>query len=147
MRITDPRWPAVREVARRLLRLDNLKVCGPSWMEPEIDELNLMMGDKLPARLMFPSYEFCEEGILHVLDATTLTPLAQVGGSEPNTTILWLPMQTRVAWEAIKTTCVDLLEAGYPGCIGCAGPEAELEWDEIQHRRAVNYEGKNADMK
>jgi hypothetical protein len=28
----------------------------------------------------------------------------------------------------------DLLDAGYPGCIGCAGPGAEGEWDEISQR-------------
>ena len=30
--------------------------------------------------------------------------------------------------------CRELLEAGYPGCIGCGGPNSELPWNEVKNR-------------
>ena len=40
-------------------------------------------------------------------------------------------------WPRLKKIIFDLAEAGYPGCIGCAGPAAELPWDEISSRSKI----------
>ena len=48
MRITDPRWPAVRELARTLLRTEALVVEGPPWLESIVHELIVRLGDVQP---------------------------------------------------------------------------------------------------
>ena len=45
MRITDSRWPAVRELARIVLRTEELRVVGPAWMEGEVNDLALRLAD------------------------------------------------------------------------------------------------------
>ena len=40
-------------------------------------------------------------------------------------------------WSRFLRVLVDLANAGYPGCVGCAGPAAELPWDEMQSRRRL----------
>jgi hypothetical protein len=137
MRISDPRWPAVREVARRWLRMEHIILRGPSWLEHEVNELNLIMSDKLPARMIFPEFELVEGDVLRFIDASEQKTVAEVTFQSPEMSVVWLPMETTEAWNALKSTCLDLLEAGYPGCVGCAGPEAEWDWDEANHRREM----------
>ncbi|DAC57316.1 MAG TPA: hypothetical protein D7I08_05955, partial [Candidatus Poseidoniales archaeon] len=56
MRVSDPRWPAVRELARTLLRTQSLRVVGPSWLEQELQPLTLKLSDVQPARTEFPTF-------------------------------------------------------------------------------------------
>ena len=137
MRITDPRWPAVREAARLLLREENIVVQGPDWIEPELHALGVLMGDRLPSRLHFPSCLSDFDEPLAILRTSTLELLVQCNESEPPLGVVWIPLEARAAWEAIKATAIDLLEAGYPGCVGCAGKEAEQPWDEEANRKRL----------
>jgi hypothetical protein len=137
MRITDPRWPAVREAARRLVREPNALIQGPDWLEQEVHSLGVVMGDKLPARLTFPSCLPVSDQPIALLDGTTHRIVVQCSQDEPPPEVVWIPLEGRAAWEAIKTTALDLIRAGYPGCVGCAGSEAEQPWDESQNRQAL----------
>lgn len=58
--------------------------------------------------------------------------MADFGADEPDVEVCWVPLCN---WADFFEQVTDLLEAGYPGCIGCAGPGAEGEWNETARRR------------
>ena len=53
--------------------------------------------------------------------------------------ICWVPTPILVS---LKEQVLDLLAAGYPGCIGCGGPGSEEEWNESL-RRSEPIEAEN----
>ena len=61
--------------------------------------------------------------------------MADFGADEPDMEVCWVPLCN---WADFFEQVTDLLEAGYPGCIGCAGPGAEGEWNETSRRRQFN---------
>ena len=135
MRITDPRWPAVREFARTLLRTEALVVEGPPWLETLVHHMNARLGDVQPSRTRFPSYESTSEPRISLRSPMNDQTLAQCSMEEPSIDVVWLPMETRDGWAALWAVSVDLLDAGYPGCLGCGGPHTEGEWDERGSRQ------------
>jgi len=137
MRITDPRWPAVREAARILLREENVALEGPDWLDAELHQLSITMGDRLPSRLQFPSCLPDHMGALSFYEAASMRMLVRCDFAEPPPGVVWIPLRTAEAWAAIKSTALDLMEAGYPGCVGCAGKEAEVPWDETANRERL----------
>ena len=68
MRISDPRWPAVRELARIILRTEELVVTGPEWLESHILNLGLRLADVQPARTTFPAFVSNTEGEIQLVD-------------------------------------------------------------------------------
>jgi hypothetical protein len=123
MQMSDVRWPSLREAARRFLKTESCVL----W----VDKINIQsatylvqsIADHIPARLQFPQIEI---GILGVEN------LFQIGGDKPNAETCWVP---NCGWADFEEQVLELLEAGYPGCVGCAGPGAETEWDEHSRRR------------
>jgi len=140
MRITDRRWPAVREAARRLVREANIVVRGPVWLEEELHELSVHMGDRLPSRTAFPTWLASPQEQLAMFDGETNRVLVQCSSAEPPEDVVWIPLDSSEAWHAIKATALDLIDAGYPGCIGCAGAEDEQPWDERTSRENLSNE-------
>jgi hypothetical protein len=54
-----------------------------------------------------------------------------------NLDIVWVPIardELEKVWLSFEQIVSDLLSAGYPGCIDCAGPAATEPWDEAQSR-------------
>ena len=142
VRIQDPMWPAVREVARRILREDSLVIqAGESYMQ-ELDSLILAMGDAQPARLAFPTIQLTQSSMIEITQQhpTSLQPLhlARLGTEEPEPEVCWIPLATNEAWNCVLEACHELLAAGYPGCVGCGGPNSEEEWDEAKSRENWN---------
>ena len=133
-------WPAVREAARRILREDSLIIRTPTRFGEEIERLILMMGDAQPSRLSFPAVIEVDApsiDVEQVIEAPAeLTHLARLGPEEPPVDVCWIPLDADDAWAAILEACEDLLEAGYPGCVGCGGPNSELPWDEEKFRQS-----------
>ena len=70
-----------------------------------------------------------------MVDAETNRVLVLCSFTEPHHDVVWIPLETHEAWQAIKSTAMDLIDAGYPGCIGCAAAEAERPWDEKTNRK------------
>ncbi len=121
--MTDVRWPSLREAARRFLKSES---CILSVKEKDIESANILIqaiADHIPARLEFP---------LLKIGSLSAEGIFQIGGEEPADTICWVP---RCGWTDFEQQVLDLLQAGYPGCVGCAGPGAEGEWDEAARRR------------
>jgi hypothetical protein len=120
--MTDPRWPSLREAARRFLKAEGCVLSVPKEYFQQAWELVQLISDNIPARLLLPTLV---EGDMFV------TGLFQLGGDEPDVNTCWIPNCT---WNDFYVQVVDLLEAGYPGCIGCGGPGAEEEWNEASRR-------------
>lgn len=138
MRITDPRWPAARELSRIILRTDGITIHGPSWMKQTVHDLGIRLGDVQPSRTMFPAFSVHERD--EILIAITSPPqtLAICGPNEPSIEVMWLPMNPREAWDTLASMTDDLLQAGYPGCLGCGGPQSEQPWNETKSRKSMN---------
>lgn len=136
MRLTDPKWPAVREFSRRILREEGIQLISPLNFEEDHVNLLRMMSDKLPARLDFPELMFHDVDVMVVRQIynNKWEEIMRVGLEEPPADVLWIPLEASKAWSTIWLTLKELLEAGYPGCLGCGGPASEEPWDEAKNR-------------
>ena len=137
MRISDPRWPAVREWARTLLRTEDLVVEGPDWLQASVHDLSLRLADVQPARTMFPRFVLGNQDAISMIVPETGAVLGRCSLDEPGPETVWILMEPTEAWAAISTITDDLLRAGYPGCLGCGGPHTEGAWDERSSRQAM----------
>ena len=138
MRIDDPMWPAVREAARRILRDEGLSLHLPMEFENQADELILAMADAQPSKLEFPQIETHELDSVDVYgpeDTSLARHSIRLGVSEPSPDTCWIPLEATIAWGHVLSACHELLVAGYPGCVGCGGPNSEDPWDEHQSRQ------------
>ena len=122
MDMSDPRWPSLREAARRFLREDGCTLSVPEGLEKDAWAIVQMIADHVPSKLDLPKVVNGELAIIG---------LAQIGGLEPPLDICWVP---NCGWIEFSEQVLDLLKAGYPGCIGCGGPGAEEEWNEEVRR-------------
>ncbi len=118
MDMSDPRWPSLREAARRFLRIDGCTLSVPEGLEKDAWDIVQMIADNVPSKLDLPKV---------VNGELAIVGFAQIGGIEPPLDICWVP---NCGWSEFAEQVLDLLEAGYPGCIGCGGPGAEEEWNE-----------------
>ena len=116
--MSDPRWPSLREAARRFLRIDGCTLSVPEGLEKNAWDIVQMIADNVPSKLDLPKV---------VNGELAIVGLAQIGGIEPPLDICWVP---NCGWSEFAEQVLDLLDAGYPGCIGCGGPGAEEEWNE-----------------
>ena len=137
MRISDPRWPAVREWARTLLRTEDLILEGPPWLRASVHDLSLRLADVQPARTMFPHFVLGNEDAISMIVPETGDVIGRCSLDEPGPETVWILMEPTEAWAAISTITDDLLSAGYPGCLGCGGPHTEGAWDERSSRQAM----------
>ncbi|MEL0312731.1 MAG: hypothetical protein VXA43_05015 [Candidatus Poseidoniales archaeon] len=137
MRISDTRWPVVRELARILLRTDELTVQGPVWLEQSVQNLALRLADVQPARTRFPQFNPGDQDAISMIVPETSDVLGRCCLDEPGIETVWLLMEPTEAWAAISTITDDLLRAGYPGCLGCGGPHTESAWDERASRQSM----------
>ena len=144
MRITDPAWPAVQEAARMILKEGVSSIMAPEEYHKNLNTLVLKMGDTMPARQQFPQIISIEMDviILNGNPALEKSPMLYCGPEvmfdHPST--LWIPYAASELMDLLLQSMDDLLEAGYPGCLGCGGPGAEEEWDERASRRRMNLE-------
>jgi len=135
MRITDPQWPALREASRRILRLKEIRITIPTEYHSITNEMILGLGEKQPARLTFPQIT---EGTGIAVEMLTLEEeldgvIMQISHYEPDSDILWIK-GGNILWLDIIDACEELLSAGYPGCVGCGGPNSEQKWNESNQR-------------
>ena len=138
MRIDDPLWPVVRETSRQLLRSTQIHLEIPPEFQKDIEAILLEISDYQPAKTQFPTFstsmrnDVCmyerdkETGNLHLI--------AYIGTEEPESDVRWIKMSVLDGWKEVVLSCRELHEAGYPGCIGCGGPNSELPWEEHKSR-------------
>jgi hypothetical protein len=138
VRIDDPLWPVVRETSRVLLRRDNLHLEIPVEFKEDIESLFLEMSDYQPAKLHVPTFEISLRNDVCISqreqEGGELQMIGYIGMEEPGQNVRWVKMPTYEGWKEVISACHELHEAGYPGCIGCGGPNSELPWDENKSR-------------
>ena len=135
----DARAPTVAELARRLLRTDSLQLEVPMFLEESAIDLSLHVSDSLPSLLREP--KVVSDSGWNYLSLKTEVLIGRIGGPEPEIEVCWIPCddsEVRQIWEMIVDSVKELLVAGYPGCIGCAGPAATEPWDESGSRARLN---------
>jgi len=120
---------AISELARRTLRSGGVTVRTKDAGRLSVESLSVLISDLAPSVISgADAVESDEEGIEIVLDGE---PGGLIGGPEPRTLeCVWIPGVPDDLWRKYRNSVLDLAAAGYPGCIGCAGPAAELPWDE-----------------
>ncbi len=128
MDITDVRWPSLREAARRFLREDGCILSVPEKYEKEAWDLVQKISDFVPSKIDLPSV---------VIGDLSVLGLAKIGGKRPGLEICWVPNS---GWHDFEEQVLDLLNAGYPGCVGCGGPGSEGDWDESSRRAEIEAE-------
>ncbi len=155
----SPQWFSLREAARRLIRIENTSILIPQSLTEDANQIISQMVDHLPQRLHLPQIIPNDTLLTDEFLKPTSAPLNQVplkgtvsgvieicqdgevivriGGDEPPIAACWIPTLKNnliELWQVFIEHTDDLLHAGYPGCIGCAGPGAEEEWDEKVRR-------------
>jgi hypothetical protein len=130
----DAHSPSIAEAARRLLREEGSVLHLPLQLEQAGHDLALQISDALPKMLREPKVR-CDAEWKYICIYVAGRLSVRIGGPEPSLETCWVPGEQAESWPRFVATAIDLLAAGYPGCIGCAGPAAEGEWQE-QARRA-----------
>lgn len=138
MRMDNDLWPVVRESARRVLRLENISIKLPHKLKSSFQELCDEISQHIPSRLIFPEAEFGEWESIEIKLREPENDLTEVivviGMIEPDENICWIEYDINQGWKWLLESCYDLLEAGYPGCVGCGGPNSEEPWNEQDYR-------------
>ncbi|MBQ58930.1 MAG: hypothetical protein CMA66_00075 [Euryarchaeota archaeon] len=137
--MNHPLWPVVREAARRIVRLENLEIYAPNEFRESINELSSKISDHIPQRANFPKHVVDKENNIKIYDYCKKVPklIIEVGLAEPEMDVCWVKMTSEVGFTAIIDSCLQLLEAGYPGCIGCDDSIQEGRWDEKKFRNSL----------
>ena len=118
----DERWQSLREAARRFLKAEGCALQVSRENLVNAHKIVQAIADNIPSRINLPTISEGELGV---------AGLFQIGGDEPALQTCWVPDGT---FEEFAEQVLDLLEAGYPGCVGCAGPGAEGVWNERSRR-------------
>jgi len=126
---------AISELARRTLRSPDVTFEANKRFSSEISVLSTTLSDASPA---------LDIGLHHIeveIDAITINLAnyhgGRIGGEVPDDEEIWIPGDIPKIWTRYLKVMLDLAIAGYPGCVGCAGPAAEIPWDESLSRRRL----------
>ena len=122
------------EISRRALRSEKLKFSFDKTIKIDLQNLSNVISDSAPSIII----EMKKDGA-GMKDQIEIfnygKRIGLISHSEPeNMDCLWIPSETSTFWRDFENRVSDLVEAGYPGCIGCGGPGSEDEWDEKQNR-------------
>ncbi len=124
---------ALSELARRILRSSGVNIIHNGDLEDEIESLCNDLSDKAPKIIFGVSSEIkntldiyfenkdSKNGVISTSPPTSLETVWIKGGIEK--------------WDYLRKQILELGRAGYPGCVGCAGPAASEPWDEEASRR------------
>ena len=125
---------AISELARRTLRSDGIVVHYHNPTALDIDDLFVKITDLAPSMLLGV------RGVVSNSEGIVIEILGLQGGvianDEPSDKrVVWIPGDCTSVWSRFTETVLSLATAGYPGCVGCAGPAAEMPWDEEASRQ------------
>jgi len=132
----EGRRASLSEAARRLLRREGCTIEVPDKFASQANALALHISDSLPSLLREPEV-WTEIDWNYVCISRKGDLIARIGGPEPSLDVCWISIvETELddMWDEFRQIISDLLIAGYPGCIDCAGPAATEPWDERSRR-------------
>jgi len=126
---------AVSELARRILRSRGVKISHNGLLSEEIELLSNELSDNAPKII------FGIESIVRVSEDIYFEMQDSKDGlisiSPPESLeIVWIK-KTESVWNNLKQKIIELGRAGYPGCVGCAGPAANEPWNETDSRNQI----------
>ena len=127
---------AISELARRALRSKGMVIRHHNPAALDIDNLSVKITDLAPGVLLGVVGEISNsKGI--VIDVMN-SPGGVLSNEEPeDNKAVWIPGDCTSIWNRFTDTVLTLAAAGYPGCVGCAGPAAEVPWDEEVSRQRL----------
>ncbi|MFL2493235.1 MAG: hypothetical protein ACJ0HH_00545 [Candidatus Thalassarchaeum sp.] len=127
---------AISELARRTLRSSHVIYESNRDQAVDVDSISTTLSDASPSLMIRFELVECSENCLTVAlpDSTG----GNIGGPEPPTMDeIWIPGDISDIWNRYLRVMLELAIAGYPACVGCAGPAAEMPWDEMASRRRL----------
>ncbi len=127
---------AISELARRALRSKGVVIRHHNPAALDIDDLSVKITDLAPGVMLGVVGEISNsKGI--VIDIMS-SPGGVLTNEEPgDNRVVWIPGDCISIWNRFTDTVLRLAAAGYPGCVGCAGPAAEVPWDEEASRQRL----------
>lgn len=136
MRITDPLWPAVREISRRVLKASKVNFIFPSEFENQIHEFDLAVQEHIPSRI---------DSSLFTISTTQNWSIQTMQGSiiasprdSSDFSYVYVPMNCHDFLIQFFDCCRELLQAGYPGCEDCIQDVGGTYWNEENNRKELN---------
>ena len=126
---------AISELARRTLQSSDVTIRAGLQYGTDIERISTSLSDASPALMIAANHIEVESNAI-MIELTDL-PGGIIGGEEPDGKLVWIPGDVADIWCRYLGVLVNLANAGYPGCVGCAGPAAELTWDELLSRRRL----------
>jgi len=127
---------AISELARRTLRSTEVTFQADKGFSADIESLSTSLSDVSPTLMISISHiEIDSESI--TIDCSGLAG-GMIGCEEPEQEFVWINGNVNDIWRKYIRVMIELANAGYPGCVGCAGPAAEMPWDETLSRRRLS---------
>jgi hypothetical protein len=138
MRITDPLWPAVREVSRRVLKASKVNFVFPEQFEQQIHIFDLSVQEHLPSRI---------ESSLFTTSTSASWSIQSMQGSliasqtkSDDLSYVFIPLPCERFLQDFLNCCEELLRAGYPGCEDCIQDVRGSNWDEELNRNQLRQD-------
>ncbi|MBC64544.1 MAG: hypothetical protein CMB15_02785 [Euryarchaeota archaeon] len=119
---------AISELARRILRSSGIKIIHNGKLEHEIESLSRELSDKAPKIIFGIDTEISESEDIFFVNMNSKNGIISQNPPESLETV-WIKGGPE-KWGILQKHIVELGRAGYPGCVGCAGPAASEPWDE-----------------
>ena len=128
---------AMREWSRRFLRNSKIITKSTKDLSDKILNLHYYFNDKAPSQFSQIQQEIINENSIYLYSNNKL--IGQVGGEiSREMTSVYIPADdVSVKWNHLERMILELIDAGYPGCVGCGGPGADEEWDENKNRHYI----------
>lgn len=129
---------ALREWARRFLRYNSIRAFAPSEISEQIVELHNHYNDRVASQYSILESSDCTDLRISLFNENTL--IGQIGGIMPNDLgVVFIPSEDiQSSWNSLQNIASELIEAGYPGCVGCGGSDASEPWDELASRNRIS---------
>ena len=126
-----PAWGAVREAARRILRHEKVRISLP--------HATIQAGHRLVDRIMDADPRRTDLPTVHLGDtcevyADQTLVVSWTNGRSLDTLLMTTEGDAAATMMHVLGMAHDLVDAGYPGCLGCGGPGLEEPWDEVHWR-------------
>ena len=124
---------AIDEWSRRFLRSSSITLETPRIYHERFSELHQMKNEAIPS--VYSSFKIKEsnEECLNLHDDDRL--IGRIGSEPPSYDAVHVPTYSIDSiLDTIDESIQKLIQAGYPGCIGCGGKDALEPWDEKASR-------------
>ena len=124
---------AIQEWSRRFLRGSKISLTAPVIHHERFTELHLMKNEAIPS--VYSTFNILDnkESNLDLWEDGQL--IGRIGTSPPSNEVVHVPTDNiETILSRLDETIQSLIQAGYPGCVGCGGQDALETWDESASR-------------